>query len=164
MVGRRARGLLGLDLGLLRDRRDVRARPGRPLDAGRAVVHRRGGQLRRADPARQGRRRGGDARPLGAAPRARRAHVGRGARPGRPRRRGPARARRAARRPRRRLPAQHPRDDRRVPRGVVARRHLVELLAGLRPAQRDRSLRADRAEGAARRRRLPLRRQGLRSP
>ena len=34
--------------------------------------------------------------------------------------------------------------------------------AGVRRAQRDRPLRADRAEGAARDRRLPLRRQGLR--
>ena len=47
---------------------------------------------------------------------------------------------------------------------AVARRGLVELLAGLRRAQRDRPLRADRAEGAARGRRLPLRRQGLRPP
>ena len=42
------------------------------------------------------------------------------------------------------------------------RRDLVVVLAGLRRAQRRRPLRADRAEGAHRRRRLPLRRQGLR--
>ena len=50
----------------------------------------------------------------------------------------------------------------RVPRLRVDRRDLVELLAGLRRPERDRPLRPDRAEGAARRRRLPLRRQGLR--
>ena len=68
------------------------------------------------------------------------------------------------RRPRRRLPAEHPRDDRRVPRARVDRRDLVELLARLRRARGRRPLRADRAEGAARGRRLPLRRQGLRPP
>ena len=53
-----------------------------------------------------------------------------------------------------------------IPEAVAAflatrldRRRLVELLARLRRAQRDRPLRADRAEGAAGRRRLPLRRQ-----
>ncbi len=39
---------------------------------------------------------------------------------------------------------------------------MVELRAGVRRPQRRRSLRPDRAEGAAHRRRLPLRRQGLR--
>ena len=42
------------------------------------------------------------------------------------------------------------------------RRDLVERRAGVRRAQRDRPLRADRAEGAAGGRRLPPRRQGLR--
>ena len=54
---------------------------------------------------------------------------------------------------------------RRSPRSSPARRSARsgrQLLAGLRRAQRRRPLRADRAEGAARRRRLPLRRQGLR--
>ena len=45
-----------------------------------------------------------------------------------------------------------------------ARRRLVGVLARLRRPQRGRPLRPDRAEGAARRRRLPLRRQGLRPP
>ena len=69
---------------------------------------------------------------------------------------------RRARRPRRRLHAEHPRDDRRLPRHREPRRGLVELLARLRRAQRRRPLRPDRAEGAADRRRLPLRRQGPR--
>ena len=42
------------------------------------------------------------------------------------------------------------------------RRDLVVVLARLRRAGGDRPVRPDRAEGAARRRRLPLRRQGLR--
>ena len=79
-------------------------------------------------------------------------------------RRRPARARRRARRPRRRLPAEHPRGDRRLPRQRLDRRGLVELLARLRPGQRRRPLRPDRAQGALRGRRLPLRRQGLRPP
>ena len=44
------------------------------------------------------------------------------------------------------------------------RRGLVELLARLRPGQRRRPLRPDRAQGPVRGRRLPLRRQGLRPP
>ena len=55
------------------------------------------------------------------------------------------------------------------PEAVVAlpghgehRRDLVELRAGVRRADGDRPLRADRAQGADRDRRLPLRRQGLR--
>ena len=47
---------------------------------------------------------------------------------------------------------------------AVARRDLGERLAGVRPAQRDRPLRADRAEGAARRRRLRAPRQVDRPP
>ena len=74
-------------------------------------------------------------------------------------RRRPARARRRSRRPRRRLPAEHRRDGRRLPRLRLDRRDLVELLARLRRPQRRRPLRPDRAEGAARGRRLPLRRQ-----
>ena len=98
------------------------------------------------------------------AARARRAELGRAARPGRRRRRRPARARGRARRPRRRLHAEHPRGDRRLPRHRLDRRGLVELLARLRPGQRDRPLRPDRAQGPLRGRRLPLRRQGLRPP
>ena len=57
-----------------------------------------------------------------------------------------------------------PRGADRLPRHRQPRRDLVELLAGLRPRQRRRPLRPDRAQGAVRRRRLPLRRQGLRPP
>ena len=60
---------------------------------------------------------------------------------------------------------EHPRDDRGLPGRVrVDRRDVVVVLAGLRRALGGRPLRPDRAEGAARRRRLPLRRQGLRPP
>ncbi len=88
--------------------------------------------------------------------------VGRAARADRARRRRPAGDGDRARRPRRRLHAEHPRDDRRLPRHREPRRGLVELLAGLRRALGRRPLRPDRAEGAAHRRRLPLRRQGPR--
>ena len=55
-----------------------------------------------------------------------------------------------------------PETMRRVLRDRLARRGVVELLARLRRALGGRSLRPDRAEGAAVRRRLPLRRQGPR--
>ena len=110
-----------------------------------------------ARPARPRRRRDRDPPRLRAAA-ARRDDVGRAACGCRADPGGAARARCRPRRPRRRLHAEHPRDDRRVPRGVGARRDLVELLAGLRRALGHRPLRADRAEGPARRRRLPLRR------
>ncbi len=96
------------------------------------------------------------------AARARRAELGRAARAGRGGSGGAARARGRARRPRRRLSAEHPRGDRRLPRHCLDRRGLVELLSRLRPRQRRRPLRPDRAQGPLRRRRLPLRRQGLR--
>ena len=57
---------------------------------------------------------------------------------------------------------ERPRGDRRLPRHRVDRRGLVELLARLRRQRGDRPVRPDRAEGAARRRRLQLRRQGVR--
>ena len=106
-------------------------------------------------------------RPRGDPPRVRAARrggvdLGRAARADRARRGRPARDGHRARRPRRRLHAEHPRDDRRLPRRREPRRGLVELLARLRRALGRRPLRADRAEGAAHRRRLPLRRQGLR--
>ncbi len=87
-----------------------------------------------------------------------RAQLGRAARADRADRGGPALGRRRARRPRRRLHAEHPRGGGRVPGLRVDRRDLVELLARLRRAQRRRPVRPDRAEGAARGRRLPLRR------
>ena len=67
---------------------------------------------------------------------------------------------RAARRSRRRVPPQHPRDDRRVPGHREPRRGVVVVRAGVRRALGRRPLRADRAGGAARRRRVPLRREG----
>ena len=70
--------------------------------------------------------------------------------------------RRRPRRPRRRLPAEHPRDDPGLLRRRLAGRDLVLRGAGVRRPQRHRPLRADRAEGPARRRRLPLRRPRLR--
>ena len=62
----------------------------------------------------------------------------------------PAGAGRRARRPRGRLHAEHPGDGGGVPRLRVARRGVVVVFARLRATQRGRSLRADRAEGAAR--------------
>ena len=75
-----------------------------------------------------------------------------------------AQARRRAGRPRRRLHPEHPGGDRGVPGVRVDRRRVVVVLTRLRRAQRRRPLRADRAEGAAGSRRVPLRRQGLRPP
>ncbi len=88
--------------------------------------------------------------------------LGRAARPDGADRRGAAGARRRARRPGRRIHAERAGDDRGLPRMCVDRRHVVELLARLRRALGGRPLRADRAEGAVRGRRLPLQRQGLR--
>ena len=65
-------------------------------------------------------------------------------------------------RPRRGVHAEHPRDGDRDARGDGDRRGVVVGRAGVRRAHRHRPLRADRAEAALRRRRLPLRRQGLR--
>ena len=57
------------------------------------------------------------------------------------------------------LPPEHPRDAGRLPRHRQPRRDLGQRLAGVRPAQRDRPLRAGRAEGARRGRRLHAPRQ-----
>ena len=123
---------------------------------GARVVPGRAAELRRARAAgRRGRRPGRRRRALADA-RPDRADLRRAARPGRAGPRGAAAARRRPGRPRRRLPAQHPRDARRVPRDRQPRRRLGELRAGVRRAQRARPLRADRAEGAARGRRLHL--------
>ena len=161
MVDHRPRGLLGIDLGVLRDRRErpVRARARQPDDAGRGVVPGLQAVVRRAHLSRQARRRRCDRARVGDAA-ARRAALGRVARADGAHRRRPARERRHARRPRGRLHAEHPRDDRGVSRVRVDRSGVVELLARLRRAQRDRPVRADRAEDPARRRRLLLRRQG----
>ena len=66
-----------------------------------------------------------------------------------------------SRRRRRRLPAEPARDRDRDARDDEPRRDLVLLLARLRRAGRARSLRPDHAEGAVRRRRLPLRGQDV---
>ena len=79
-------------------------------------------------------------------------------------RRGVAPARRRAWRSRRRDGPEHPRGGRRIAGVREPRGDLVELLAGLRRARSHRSLRADLAEGADRRRWLHLRRQAVRSP
>ena len=74
---------------------------------------------------------------------------------------GPAAPRRRARRPGRRVPAEHPRGDRRAswpPRRLGA--IWSSCAPGVRHPGRRRPVRPDRADGAARRRRLPLRRQG----
>ncbi len=68
-----------------------------------------------------------------------------------------AAARPAAGRPRRRIHPQHAGDRHARARRAVARHRLVELLARFRHQRRARPLRPDRAEGALRRRRLPLR-------
>ena len=90
--------------------------------------------------------------------------VGVAARPGGCVRRDAPPAGRAARRPGGRLPAQRARGGRRLPRRRVDRRGVVLVRAGLRHPRRPRPVRPDRADGAGRRRRLPLQRQGLRPP
>ncbi len=93
---------------------------------------------------------------------ARRAVLGRAARPGGALRRGAAAAGRGPRRPCGRLHAERGRDGRRVPGHGEPRRDLVELRAGVRHADGGRPLRADRAQGADRDRGLSLRRARLR--
>ena len=76
-----------------------------------------------------------------------------------PRRAGARGAAAPGRRPgdrRRRLPAQHPRDARRLHRHRQPRRDVGGVRARVRRAQRPGALRADRAQGAARGRRLHL--------
>ena len=164
LVGRRPRGLLGRDLGVLRRAglRALRARARPARDARRGVVPGRAADLRRAHLPRPRRRRGRDPPRLRAA-RARRS--GRGASCASRRRASPPGCARWAsaaatassptcrtspRRSRRSWPA------RRSAR--CGRRAAPEFGArvGGRP------LRADRAQGAARGRRLPLRRARLR--
>ncbi len=161
LVRDRPRGLLGFHLGLLRDpgARPVRAGAGLPRDARGGVVPRGPDQLRRAHGRTgRGRRRRRDRRGL---PDTRpfRAHVRRAARPGRTRPGGAPAARRRSRRPRRRLPPEHPRGPGRVPRQREPRGRLGDLPARVRHPQRAPPARAARAQGVARRGRLPLRRQ-----
>ena len=163
VVGDRAGGVLGLDLGLLRGSRldAVYRGPRRANDAGRGVVQRRRAQLR-GEPAADRRRR----RARGAARRggwrAREHHPGRAARPGRRVRGRPALPRGGARRPRRRLPPKLARGADRVPRDRVDRSDLVELLARLRGRLGRRPLRSDRAQDPARGRRVHVRGARLR--
>ena len=160
LVGRRPRRLLGVDLGLLRASASAAARcsPSREMPGAQWFpgAH---AQLRRARVPRQGRRRARRSSPaaraasdaeldLGRAARTRRARIAAGLRA-----LGVERGDRVVA-----YMPNIPESDRRVPGLRVARRGLVELLARLRRAQRDRPLRADRAEGAAGRRRLPLQR------
>ena len=77
---------------------------------------------------------------------------------------GAERAGRGSGRPGRRVPAERARGGHRDARPPSPRRDLVVVLAGLRRPGRARPLRPDRAEGALRRRRLPLRRQGAADP
>ena len=161
VLRRGPRGVLGLDLEVLRGRLVLRRGARQARDARRRVVQGRRGQLRRARLPGQGGRRAGD-RPRGRAARPGRAHVGRAARAGRGHRGRAEGAGRRARRPRGGVHAEHPGGDRGVPRHRFDRRRVVELLAGLRRAQRRRPLPADRAEGAAGGRRLQVQRQGVR--
>ena len=139
-----------------------RAVLGRREMPGARVVSRRDAVLSRARLSRTRRRRDRDPARVRAASAgrddARRAADVDRAHPGRA-----AGARRRPWRPRRCVHAEHSRDDRGVSRRRRPRRDLVELLAGLRRAVGRRPLRADRAEGPARRRRLSLRRARPRS-
>src|ERR1019366_7337037 len=165
LVVRRAARLLAIDLGLVRDRIADAARRGarRRDDAGRAVVPRRGGQLRAASPA--PRRAGACRRSPGdrfsqrddAAPRrdprdrlARIAPAGRGAG------RRVLEAGRRPWRPRRRVHARRAADGGRVSRLRQPRRGVVGVLGGHGPARRARPLSPDRARPAHRLRRLHL--------
>ena len=166
----RARGLLGEHLGVLRRARVAsrRAGAGLPHDARRELVRGRRAELRREHALGLGASRragpggGGGAAHLRAA-RARSAELGRALRAGG--RRGRRDCARSACGRGDRVVAYMPN----IPETLIAflavgldRGDLVERRARVRRAQRDRPLRPDRAQGAARRRRLPPRRQGLR--
>ena len=99
---------------------------------------------------------------LAGARRARGDELARTASSGRPPSRRRARPRRAAGRPGLRLPAQHAADGGGVPGGGEPRGRLVDLLARHGAGGGARPFPADRAEGADRLRRLPLRRQAHR--
>ena len=159
LVDRRPRGVLGVDLGLLRGPRACALRAGARLarDAGRGMVPGRATELRRAHGGsrrghgcRRGRRALADARAHGP-------HLRRPPGTGRTRPRRPEAARCRARRPRRRVPAEHPGDARRLPRDREPRRDLGDVPARVRRPQRPPTARSARAEGVARRRGLPLR-------
>ncbi len=165
LVDLRSRGVLGVDLGLLRGSLACTLRAGARLarDARRRVVPGSSAELRRAH-ARPGRGRREVAvvaysqtrEPHGA-------HVRRPQGAGRARASGTEAPRRRARRPGRRLPAEHPGDARRLPRDRESRCDLGDVPAGVRCPERSPSARAARAEGAPRCRALPLRREARRS-
>ena len=163
VVGGEPGRVLGLDLGPLRRAGlpALRAGAGLARDARRGVVHRRAAVLRAARARGPRRLRRGHAPRLRAA-RAGHGHPRRAARAGGADRRRPEGPGRRAGGPGGRLHAQHRRGAGRVPGLRVDRRRLVIVLAGLRRQVGGRPLPADRAEGAARGRRLPLQRQGLR--
>ena len=163
LVGGRHRALLGGGVALLRRRglRALRARARRREMPGAEWFPGARLSLRAPHLPRQGRRRARHPARLRAA-RARLVDVGRAARADRAHRRRAAPAGRGRGRSRGGVPAEHPRGGGGVPRLRLDRGRLVVVLARLRRAQRGGPVRADRAEGAARRGRLPLRRQGLR--
>ncbi len=159
VVRRPPRRVLGNPLALLRrsERHTLQSSAPRRADARRALVPRRDAQLRRArlprgrpDPPGPGLRRRGRG--------AGRGLLGGAAPPGRRARHPPARVERRSRRPRRRLPPEHPARRRRDAGDCRGRRRVVLLRSGLRRPGRARPVRADRAEGLRRRRRIPLRR------
>ena len=165
VVDRRAGAVLAFHVGF---RRDHRGRAGRAhrdrrrQDAGRPLVPRREAQLRREPAAPAGR--GGRAGLLGRGPRQAAPRLRRPARPGLAHDPGACGPWRAPGGPGRGLPAEHAGDHRLGAGGREPRRGLVLVLVGLRHARRARPLRPDRAQGADRRRRLLLQRQGLRPP
>ncbi len=168
VVGAGARELLGEHLGVLRGAllAPLRAGAGLAHDAGRAVVRGRVSELRgeHADAGARSECDGGAARLRAAYRPTRPADVGRALRAGGRGGRRAARAGRGAGRSGGGVHAEHPRDADRLPGHRERGRDLLERGAGVRGAQRDRPLRPDRAEGAARGGRLPPRRQGLRPP
>ena len=164
LVGRRSRRVLDVGRGLLRDP-DARALGtgrGPGDDAGRSLVRGCHPQLRRGIARPDRARRSGAPLPV-RTPTPPRGRARRADRPGRGRRRRAATPWSGQGRPGRGSHPEHP-GGRRRPAGVCEHRgDLVVVLARLRDPEPRRSLRADRTDGAHRRRRLHLRRQALRS-
>ncbi len=165
LVDRRARAVLGLDLGPVRGSRLRPVRAGPRAGArcrARAGSRARGSTTpRTCSPARPPDRlavqHASELREL------ERAHLGRAARAGGARSASALRGLGVEPGDRVcRLHAEPARDPGRLPRQRLDRRDLVELLAGLRRPLGRRPLRPDRAQGALLRRRLPLQRPRLR--
>ena len=147
LVGGEPRGILGLGVGFLRDRRGDARRDrlgGRGEDAGRALVPRRAAQLR-GEPAAPSRRRAGDILPR-RGPGARHGEPRRALRPRVASRPGVRGGGRRGRRPGGGLPAERSRSHRRHARGRQHRRRLVVLLARFRRQRHARPVRPDRAQ------------------